>query len=55
MQHEDRERFLGHRSPHPRPGRKANVFLLLVGLVPLLAMAGLVLARWLLYGVWPWK
>ena len=27
----------------------------LFGLVPLLAMAGLVLARWLLYGVWPWK
>ena len=26
----------------------------LFGLVPLLSMAGLVLARWLLYGVWPW-
>ena len=37
------------------PGRKANLFVLLIGLVPLLAMAGLVLARWMLYGVWPWK
>ena len=27
----------------------------LFGLVPVLLMAGLVLIRWVLYGVWPWK